>query len=88
MIPQSTTLAERLEFYEFALRDYGHFICNKGCSFYNDRWFNRLDIKRLFPELYKHRDKSLDKSDAMWLYDDPKRIEALKKAKIFAKQCK
>lgn len=88
MIPKSTTLAERLEFYEYCLdfiteQKGSYFLCHIGFDFYNYNRFGNNTIKRLFPEVYKYRDK--ENSYALWQIN-AERIEALQKAIIEVKR--
>jgi hypothetical protein len=90
MIPEKTTLEERLEFYEWALKNNRRYICNKACKFYKVDEFEIKDLKILFPELYKRRDKENSTDYILWLSDDfyktNPRIEALQKAIIEVKR--
>jgi hypothetical protein len=82
MKPEKTTLEDRLEFYEWALENKTEsFICHKASEFYNVECFQINDLKRLFPELYKRRDKTIVSDYVLWISDTycetSPRIEAL-----------
>lgn len=91
MIPQSTTLAERLEFYEWALEELqnpkGFYLCHVYARKFSVelREFSIKNIKKLFPELYEMRDKEIPYHNILW-YTKDERIEALQKAIIEVKR--
>lgn len=85
MIPQSTTLQERLEFYEWALGELeikSNFICWLGDRYYDTDRFRVRHIKELFPELYELRQSNIL---TLWSGKN-QRIEALQKAIIEVKR--
>ena len=90
MIPQSTTLAERLEFYEWALEEVStgrkYFLCHIASIKYevDTMQFKPINLKKLFPELYKFKKESTY-SIILWSSKE-QRIEALQKAIIEVKR--